>query len=181
MTADYARIDRHSQAYLPSVHGQCRKCCLLKHVEIERSVVNRWLAVRLELAGAFIILVSSAVALAALTTTVRSSVVFGLVCTNLFQLQGVDAGLVGLGMYDGEGLRLWLLNARPLVLSYALNTTGSLNWVVRTVSELETNLTSVERILHLTHVQPEAPAEIPESKPAAQWPERGEIEYRSYR
>ncbi|KAF8202113.1 multidrug resistance-associated ABC transporter [Pholiota molesta] len=75
---------------------------------------------------------------------------------------GVDAGLVG------------------LVLSYALNTTSSLNWVVRSASEVEQNIVSVERVLHQTEVEPEAPQEIPETKPAGIWPSEGAIEFRNY-
>jgi len=75
---------------------------------------------------------------------------------------GVDAGLVG------------------LVLSYALNTTSSLNWVVRSASEVEQNIVSVERILHQTEVKPEAPLEIPEHKPPEVWPSIGEVEFRGY-
>jgi len=75
---------------------------------------------------------------------------------------GVDAGLVG------------------LVLSYALNTTSSLNWLVRSASEVEQNIVSVERILHQTEVGPEAPPEIPETKPNESWPGKGEVEFRGY-
>ncbi|PPQ65474.1 hypothetical protein CVT26_000114 [Gymnopilus dilepis] len=75
---------------------------------------------------------------------------------------GVDAGLVG------------------LVLSYALNTTSSLNWVVRSASEVEQNIVSVERILHQTEVKPEAPLELPESKPLGNWPSEGTVEFRNY-
>ncbi|CAA7267383.1 unnamed protein product [Cyclocybe aegerita] len=65
---------------------------------------------------------------------------------------GVDAGSVG------------------LVLSYALNTTSSLNWVVRSASEVEQNIVSVERILHQTDIESEAPQEIPDMKPSHVWP-----------
>ncbi|KAF8892115.1 multidrug resistance-associated ABC transporter [Infundibulicybe gibba] len=75
---------------------------------------------------------------------------------------GVDAGLVG------------------LVLAYALNTTSSLNWVVRSASEVEQNIVSVERILHQTEVAPEAPQEIPENKPNDVWPNEGQVEFREY-
>ncbi|TFK44584.1 metal resistance protein YCF1 [Crucibulum laeve] len=75
---------------------------------------------------------------------------------------GVDAGLVG------------------LVLSYALNTTSSLNWVVRSASEVEQNIVSVERILHQTKVEPEAPQEIPDHKPTGIWPSEGSIEFSNY-
>ncbi|KAG1888634.1 ABC transporter type 1, transmembrane domain-containing protein [Suillus subluteus] len=75
----------------------------------------------------------------------------------------VDAGLVG------------------LVLSYALNTTSSLNWFVRSTSEVEQNVVSVERIVHYAKdLEPEAPYEIPEDKPASEWPTAGEVEFREY-
>ncbi|KAG1891814.1 P-loop containing nucleoside triphosphate hydrolase protein, partial [Suillus fuscotomentosus] len=75
----------------------------------------------------------------------------------------VDAGLVG------------------LVLSYALNTTGSLNWFVRSASEVEQNVVSVERIVHYAKdLEPEAPYEIPENKPISEWPTAGEVEFRDY-
>lgn len=134
------RIDRNQICYLPSVS------------------VNRWLAIRLELLGAAIILTTSLMAMWALITT------------------GVDAGLVG------------------LVLSYGLNTTGALvrretfdifsaltspkNWAVRSASEVEQNIVSVERVLHYIRLSPEAPDEIPETKPAEEWPSQGVVEFR---
>ncbi|KAK0432840.1 P-loop containing nucleoside triphosphate hydrolase protein [Armillaria borealis] len=75
---------------------------------------------------------------------------------------GVDAGLVG------------------LVLSYALNATSSLNWVVRSASEVEQNIVSVERILHQSEVVPEAPHELPDSKPDGPWPSKGGVEFSHY-
>ncbi|KAI0675473.1 metal resistance protein YCF1 [Trametes maxima] len=74
---------------------------------------------------------------------------------------GVDAGLVG------------------FVLSYALNTTGSLNWLVRSASEVEQNIVSVERILHYIELPPEAPWEVPGTVPE-DWPAKGEVEFRQY-
>ena len=59
------RVDRNQVCYLPSIS------------------VNRWLAVRLELVGALIILTASVLAITALITT------------------GVDAGLVGLVLSYG--------------------------------------------------------------------------------
>lgn len=121
--------------------------------------VNRWLAVRLEFVGSTIIFVAAVLSIVALVTT------------------GVDAGLVG------------------FVLSYALNTTGSLvrgahssvcdlgidvepqNWLVRSASEVEQNIVSVERILHYIELAPEAPWEVPENVPE-QWPVKGELEFR---
>ncbi|KAG6330747.1 hypothetical protein ID866_8342 [Astraeus odoratus] len=75
----------------------------------------------------------------------------------------VDAGLVG------------------LVLSYALNTTGSLNWLVRSASEVEQNVVSVERIIHYANELPsEASFELSDKKPPCDWPNAGQVEFREY-
>ncbi|EAU90288.2 metal resistance protein YCF1 [Coprinopsis cinerea okayama7 len=75
---------------------------------------------------------------------------------------GVDAGLVG------------------LVLSYALNTTSSLNWLVRSASEVEQNIVSVERILHQTDVEHEAPYEESAVTIPSGWPSKGGIRFDGY-
>lgn len=126
ITKNENRLDRNQMCYLPSIS------------------VNRWLAVRLELVGATIILVTAILAVIGLITT------------------GVDAGLVG------------------LVLSYALSTTSSLNWLVRSASEVEQNIVSVERILHYVELPSEAPNDVPETEPAEAWPSQGEVEFRHY-
>lgn len=95
----------------------------------------------------------------------------------------VDAGLVG------------------LVMSYVISVTGALNWVVRSASEVEQNIVSAERsewlacvpparsarlmitfcpVLGYTNLPSEAPAEIPENKPAPSWPHTGAIEFKDY-
>lgn len=51
------------------------------------------------------------------------------------------------------------------------------NWVVRSMSEVEQNIVSVERILHYVKLEPEAPAEIPDADPS-DWPTQGEVEFR---
>ncbi|KAG8965978.1 hypothetical protein FRC03_012713 [Tulasnella sp. 419] len=121
------RLDTNQRCYMPS------------------TTVNRWLAVRLEFVGAFIVFVASILSMAA-----------------LFSGGGVDAGLVG------------------FVLSYALNTTQSLNWVVRSAGEVEQNIVSVERILGYIALTPEAPYEIPEARPADVWPNKGSIEFKNF-
>jgi ATP-binding cassette, subfamily C (CFTR/MRP), member 1 len=115
--------------------------------------------VRLEFIGASIIYISSLLAVGALITS------------------GVDAGLVG------------------LVISYALNTTSSLvstlgmrahwevlkisqNWLVRSASEVEQNIVSVERMLQYIELKPEAPYEVPETHPEGAWPTDGLVEFR---
>lgn len=49
---------------------------------------------------------------------------------------------------------------------------------MRSASEVEQNIVSVERILHYVKLPPEAPIEVPETKPAEMWPSEGEVEFR---
>lgn len=53
------------------------------------------------------------------------------------------------------------------------------NWFVRSASEVEQNIVSVERILQQTNVTPEASEHIPETQPAGEWPSEGKVEFKS--
>ena len=64
-----------------------------------------------------------------------------------------------------------------LMITYALQITHSLNLLVRTTSDIETNIVSVERINEYAELTPEAPWDIPETKPPRHWPVNGSIEY----
>lgn len=121
------QIDRNLQAYFPSF-----SC-------------NRWLAVRIELIGSFLIFSAAQLSVIAL---VRS--------------RNINAGLVG------------------LLMSYALNTTQSLNWIVRSASEVETNIVSIERIQEYIELPSEAPLVIDKHRPADDWPTEGEIVFDDY-
>ncbi|KAJ2787455.1 Transporter of the ATP-binding cassette (ABC) [Coemansia interrupta] len=98
---------------------------------------NRWLSIRVDLAGA---LVSFMAGLLALMATGR-----------------MDAGLAGLS------------------LSYALNFTEHILWVVRFYSINEMNLNSVERVVEYLDIEPEAPVSIPDRVPPSEWPAQGQI------
>lgn len=67
-----------------------------------------------------------------------------------------------------------------LSVSYSLQVTQSLNWIVRMTVEVETNIVSVERILEYSKLTPEAPEEIAETKPSESWPENGEVNFKNY-
>ncbi|PWN42694.1 putative YCF1 [Ceraceosorus guamensis] len=68
-----------------------------------------------------------------------------------------------------------------LMLSQVLNTTQTLNWLVRSLSEVEQNIVSVERILSYSEVECEAPYTVSEDQqPPADWPQRGEIQLKDY-
>jgi ATP-binding cassette subfamily C (CFTR/MRP) protein 1 len=52
-----------------------------------------------------------------------------------------------------------------LSISYALQLTGVLNWLVRMWTEAETQMVSVERIMQYAELQVEAPRVIPNNRP----------------
>lgn len=67
-----------------------------------------------------------------------------------------------------------------LSLSYALQITQSLNWIVRMTVEVETNIVSVERIKEYSEIKSEAPMVIEGNRPPAEWPSRGDIKFEHY-
>ena len=121
------RVDANLRAYFPSISA------------------NRWLAVRLEFIGSFIILAAAGFAIISVGTG-----------------SGLSAGMVGLAM------------------SYALQITQSLNWIVRQTVEVETNIVSVERVLEYARLPSEAPEVLSKHRPKISWPARGAVDFRNY-
>ncbi|CAH7687177.1 hypothetical protein PPACK8108_LOCUS21917, partial [Phakopsora pachyrhizi] len=73
---------------------------------------------------------------------------------------GLDSGLVG------------------VLMSYAFSITQSLNWLLRSITEVETNIVSCERVIEYTDLKQEGPFETNESSlPPPEWPDKGEIEF----
>ena len=75
---------------------------------------------------------------------------------------GLSAGMVGLSM------------------SYALQITQSLNWIVRQTVEVETNIVSVERVLEYAALPSEAPEVISKNRPPISWPSQGAVSFNNY-
>ena len=121
------RVDANLRAYYPSMNA------------------NRWLAVRLEFIGSFIIFAAAGFAIISVATG-----------------SGLSAGLVGLAM------------------SYALQITQSLNWIVRLTVEVETNIVSVERVLEYARLPSEAPEVISKHRPKFSWPAKGVVDFNDY-
>ncbi|XP_038013186.1 canalicular multispecific organic anion transporter 2 isoform X2 [Motacilla alba alba] len=67
-----------------------------------------------------------------------------------------------------------------LSVSYALQVTLSLNWMVRMTSELETNIVAVERIKEYSETETEAPWIIEGKSPPENWPSKGDLEFVNY-
>ncbi|XP_077284669.1 multidrug resistance-associated protein 1-like [Arctopsyche grandis] len=64
-----------------------------------------------------------------------------------------------------------------LSVSYALQITQTLNWLVRMTSEVETNVVAVERIKEYVEVTTEASWEILQTVPAPEWPTKGHVKF----
>ncbi|XP_071961483.1 ATP-binding cassette sub-family C member 9-like [Antedon mediterranea] len=99
---------------------------------------NRWLAVRLDFIGTFIVLIAG-------LTTVISAV-----------LGNIDPSSVGLG------------------ITYALQVSGYLNWVVRNMADTEMAMNAVERVSYYTNLENE-PYEGTLVPPVS-WPHEGDID-----
>lgn len=67
-----------------------------------------------------------------------------------------------------------------LAMSYALQITTSLNWIVRQTVEVETNIVSVERVLEYARLPSEAPEVIKGRRPPVAWPANGALEFHNY-
>ncbi|XP_053366956.1 ATP-binding cassette sub-family C member 3 isoform X2 [Clarias gariepinus] len=67
-----------------------------------------------------------------------------------------------------------------LSVTYALQVTMSLNWMVRMTSDLESNIVAVERVKEYSETPPEAPWEVESKKPSPDWPPEGNVEFTNY-
>ncbi|XP_043918031.1 ATP-binding cassette sub-family C member 3 [Protopterus annectens] len=67
-----------------------------------------------------------------------------------------------------------------LSVSYALQVTMSLNWMVRMTSDLETNIVAVERVKEYAETETEAPWVIENKSPPPSWPEKGIVKFQDY-
>ncbi|CAJ1067622.1 canalicular multispecific organic anion transporter 1 [Xyrichtys novacula] len=74
----------------------------------------------------------------------------------------LDSGLVGLS------------------ISYALNVTQTLNWLVRMTSELETNIVAVERVSEYAELENEAKW-VTENRPPEKWPKDGRVQFEDFK
>jgi len=68
-----------------------------------------------------------------------------------------------------------------LAITYAISISQALTMMVRNFSELESQFSSVERIMfYINNVPNEDAAIIRNSRPAKGWPQKGEIQYQNY-
>lgn len=67
-----------------------------------------------------------------------------------------------------------------LSVTYALQITQTLNWLVRMTSDVETNIVAVERIKEYGETKQEAAWEIPSKTLPKNWPEVGTVEFKNF-
>ncbi len=82
-----------------------------------------------------------------------------------------------LSVATGSGLSAGMVG---LAMSYALQITTSLNWIVRQTVEVETNIVSVERVLEYARLPSEAPDRISKNKPKISWPAQGAVDFNNF-
>lgn len=84
------------------------------------------------------------------------------------------AGMAVVAVTAGSGPSAGLVG---LAMSYALQITQSLNWIVRQTVEVETNIVSVERVLEYAALPSEAPDIISKKRPPISWPAQGAVAF----
>ncbi|XP_008280640.1 ATP-binding cassette sub-family C member 2 [Stegastes partitus] len=94
--------------------------------------------------------------------SVGNMVVFFSALFAVISRDSLDSGLVGMS------------------ISYALNITQTLNWLVRMNSELENNIVAVERVNEYAAIENEAKW-ITDSRPPKNWPETGRLQFENYK
>ncbi|XP_046361910.2 multidrug resistance-associated protein 1-like [Haliotis rufescens] len=67
-----------------------------------------------------------------------------------------------------------------LSISYAIEITANLNWMVQLVSEVETQIVTVERVKQYTEIHSEPAWDIPERRPNHDWPDSGMVTFLDY-
>ncbi|XP_061547082.1 canalicular multispecific organic anion transporter 1 [Phycodurus eques] len=93
---------------------------------------------------------------------VGNLVVFFAALLAVISRDSLDSGLVGLS------------------ISYSLNVTQTLNWLVRMTSELETNIVAVERVSEYSVIENEAKW-VTDTRPTENWPEAGRLQFENYK
>ncbi|EEB15150.1 multidrug resistance protein, putative [Pediculus humanus corporis] len=71
-------------------------------------------------------------------------------------------------------------NLVGLSVTYAMQVTQTLNWLVRMTSDVETNIVSVERIKEYGEIPHEAEWRNPNFIPDKNWPSKGKVEFKDY-
>jgi ATP-binding cassette, subfamily C (CFTR/MRP), member 1 len=110
---------------------------------------DRWLSVRLEILGNFIVLLSAVLAVVSAASPQAST---------------ETVASVGIAALAG------------FALSFSMSITSVMNWAVRTLAETENMMNSVERVILTADETPQEPREVPAV--ADDWASKGVIEFK---
>ncbi|KAI8866883.1 hypothetical protein GQ42DRAFT_181032 [Ramicandelaber brevisporus] len=113
--------------------------------------IARWLAIRMEMAGAVVLFTAALLPVVQVITQVASG-----------KEHTVNAGLAGLS------------------ITYAMNVVNQLTNILRQAAQTETNMVAVERVVEYSQLPSEAPAIVYDNRPPESWPQHGRIEFRNY-
>ncbi|XP_064120685.1 ATP-binding cassette sub-family C member 4-like [Macrobrachium nipponense] len=109
----------------------------------------------------------------------HSSAWFLFLCTTRWFgicLDWISCIYIGIVTFSFMGTKGTLGGDIGLAISSAMMLSGMFQWGVRQSAEVENQMTSVERVLEYSKLEPEAPLETDESKkPRDTWPENGKI------
>ena len=100
--------------------------------------------------------------LAVLLEAIGNFITFGAAMFAILQQGAISSGEIG------------------FVITYSLNVTQVLNWLVRMTADVETNIVAVERITEYQEISQEAPWVDPEKRPQAEWPEVGNVSFKNF-
>ncbi|KAG7362244.1 multidrug ABC transporter permease/ATPase [Nitzschia inconspicua] len=161
------RIDSVTRSPIHALFGETLDgFCTIRAFEAERTLFHRILGFIDKQQHAYFLTQAGLCWLAVRLELIGSAIIFfacgAAVWEKQAMLEGneVFAGLAGLS------------------ISYALSVTQSLNWAVRTGSDFEANMVSVERVRQYTQLDQEAPHHKDTDTQLRDWPSRGTIEFR---
>lgn len=86
----------------------------------------------------------------------------------------------GAALYSVYNRSLITAGLAGLTISYSMSVAQFLNWIVRTSTEMETDIVSVERILEYTEIHQEDDWIKEHQRPPPSWPQAGAIKIEDY-
>jgi ABC-type multidrug transport system fused ATPase/permease subunit len=91
---------------------------------------------------------------------------------------GLISGTTGICLVYSVSIGAISSSMAGLVILYSLSFWGALNWGIRILSDLESRMTSIERIRFMTEIPSELPVQkFPEVSLPTQWPNEGSITF----
>jgi ABC-type multidrug transport system fused ATPase/permease subunit len=102
--------------------------------------------------------------------------------TRIPMLGGLISGSTAIGVTWASYAGLINPGTAGLVIMYSLSFWGYLNWGVRVFADIESRMTSIERLKFFANLPSETNVKVPTTEPLREsWPERGEIRVQDFK